>query len=670
MKLTLPSKNDDLIGNTHCKNCNAPLSADLCAVCGAKLDRIEQHDKALSRSSILYEGIFVLLPLGAFILWFFSLRFVDVQHMTDLGLVSVLPAATIFALVVLVVSFCVTLNRQKLSEPILVLHILLLIFMLYSVTTLVEQQPRFSTVYQHAGYTEFIMRTGSVNPYLDAYFNWPGFFLLSAFLNQIAGYQDILNYATWAPVYYNLFYLIPLYIIFTTATTNKRVIWLALCFFYLTNWIAQDYYSPQGLNFFLYLLVIAILLKWFKKPLPASPDQQAAIRRRLGRLTPVLGPVYEWLTAPDELSTPVQPLQKRALLASIIIIFAFMVFSHPLTPFLMIVAVVALVIFGRITPFWLPILMIVMTGAWDILMAQPYLSGHLTEVLSDIGQLGRAVSSNVTDRLAAGDTGHVFIGEMRTIMTFLIWCLAALGAFHRLRRGYHDASYVLLAIVAFPIVLIQSYGGEMLLRIYLFTLPMMVFFAASLFYTPSDKELSASTKTWYQPSLVPRKEGSTSFGAISPWMKGIIVLASVVLLAGFLFTRYGNERVDYVTNAELTGLHHLYSIAPSGSTLIAGWDGTPWNFQDIDLYNIYTLDDNDNLARAVIKKDVAPVIQLIESSNAPKAYVIFDRGQQAAAQSAGLPPGTLTQLEHALLTSQKFVLVYSNSDTQIFQFTG
>jgi hypothetical protein len=665
MKLTSPINSRILASNIRCTKCNAILlsSADFCGICGAKLD---ESVEVWSMVAILCNSAFVLLPLSALVLWFLSLYSVNLQHMTDIGLLSVLPAPGIFALIMLVVSFCITLNLKKLSGPILMLHLFILIFMLYGVTTLVEQQPRFSTVYQHAGFTEFIMRTGTVDPYLEAYFNWPGFFILSAFLTRIAGYHDILNYATWAPVYFNLFYLGPLYIIFTTATTDKRIIWLGLCFFYLTNWIAQDYYSPQGLNFFLYLLVLAILLKWFKRQVSATPCQQATRRRRLGRYSPFIGPIYEWLTAPDPLLTPVQPRQRRALLVSVVVIFAFIVFSHPLTPFFVIVEVTALVVFGRITPRWLPALMCAMTAAWAVFMVQPYLTGHLASILSDIGQLGRAITTNVTGRLLVGNPEHIFVGKIRTMMTFIIWSLAFAGAVLRLRQGYHDASYVLLAVVLFPTVLVQSYGGEMLLRIYLFTLPMMAFFAAALFYTTSTKELRIPTKT----TFTMREERRASVGRTSLLMKVMVGVVSIVLLVGFLFTRYGNERVDYVTNAELAGTRYLYSIAPKGSLLLAGWGETSWQFQDIEQYGYYVLSDDNDFYRALINKNIEPVVKFIERTKNPHAYLIFTRSQNAMAQRVGLPPDTLDQFEHALLTSRKFVLLYSNIDAQIFLFTG
>lgn len=691
MKRTLPVRSPVLACNIRCAQCNAILSspATVCGICGEKLDKSANE---WSRSSILWKSVSVLLPLSAFVLWFYSLRSVNLQHMTDIGFVSVLPVESIVPLIIIVVNFCIYLNSKRVNEPLVFLHIFLLIFMLYGVTTLIEQQPRFSTVYQHAGFTEFIMRTGTVDPYFTAYFNWPGFFIVSAFLTRIAGYHDILSYATWAPIYYNLFYLAPLYIIFTTVTMDKRVIWLGLCIFYLTNWIAQDYYSPQGLNFFLYLLILAILLKWFKSPV--TPRQQRKSWRRSDWLSPFIGPIYEWLTAPDPPLTPVQPWSRRALLVSIVAIFAFMVFSHPLTPFFVIAVVTVLVVFGRITPCWLPILMSVMTAAWAVFVAQPYLAGHLAPILSDVGQLSRAVDSNVTGRVLVGDPEHILIGKIRTMMTFIIWGLAFAGAVLRLRRGHRDASYVLLAIVPFPIVLVQSYGGEMLLRIYLFTLPMMSFFAAALFYTPkivgpglapvrgtpggqyrSGNRLCHAIlrhrKAGREPLRRDRGGLGGGVGALCrSWgggllMKIIVGVVCVLLLIGFLFTRYGNEQVDYVTNAELTGMNHLYSIAPKGSLLLTGCDETAWQFRNIEQYSYYVLCDDDSLYHALLTKNVAPVIQLIEHSKPSKAYIIFTRSQQALALRNGLPPDTLDQFEHALLTSRMFILVYRNSDVQI-----
>jgi hypothetical protein len=664
----IPPVNDSIqVKDLRCAHCNArlPSYANFCGICGQMLDK---SAKVRPIVSLLTGAAGIVLPLCAFVLWSLSLSSVHIRHMNDLGLVSVLPASIIIALIILTLSFCFTLNRHRLRVSVLLFHVVILIVMLYSITILVEEAPRFAVVYRHAGYTDFIMRTGTVDPSLDAYFNWPGFFILSAFLTRIAGYHDILSYAAWSPVFLNLIYLGPLYVILSTATRDKRIIWLAIWFFYVTNWIGQDYFSPQGLNFFLYLVIIAILLKWFKKSTSMQPGQQTRQRRHFGRLSSLIRWFYAWLRAPDMLITPIQPLKRKALLVTIIVIFAFSVFSHPLTPFFIIASVAALAIFNRCTPRWLPILMGIMTVTWIIVMAQAYLVGHLANVLGDVGQISTAISSNVTSRALQGNPEHNFISDIRLMMTFFIWSLAILGGFRRLRGGYQDATYVLLAVAPFPIFLVQSYGGEVLLRIYLFTLPAMVFFAAAFFYSTPIHSKSLTKKAGYQAVSPTREESSIPVRSSLQWMKLALGAVSIVLLLGFLFTRYGNERMDYITNAELTGVRHLYTIAPKGSLLIAAWEGTPWEFQNYEQYNQSIL--IEDLPKAVLTSNVTMIIQFIGNISPPKAYLIITRSQRASAQATGAPPGLLDQLKYRLLKSGKFVKVYSNSDSEIFQFTG
>ena len=52
--------------------------------------------------------------------------------------------------------------------------------------------------------------TGQLDPNLDAYFNWPGFFDLLGLLSGATGVQDLIGVATWAPLGINLLLLAPL----------------------------------------------------------------------------------------------------------------------------------------------------------------------------------------------------------------------------------------------------------------------------------------------------------------------------------------------------------------------------------------------------------------------------------------------------------------------------
>src|SRR5262249_40210758 len=147
-----------------------------------------------------------------------------------------------------------------------------------------------------AGLTEYLMRTGRVDPYLDAYFSWPGFFIFSALLVKTMGVASILSFAAWSSFALNLLFVGPLYSIYSSFTSDRRLVWLGIWFFALSNWIGQDYYAPQGFDFFLYLVVIAIMLRWLKKKSPAficdpgkSADPPVGRWRRF----------FAWLTEPE-----------------------------------------------------------------------------------------------------------------------------------------------------------------------------------------------------------------------------------------------------------------------------------------------------------------------------------------------------------------------------------
>ncbi len=92
--------------------------------------------------------------------------------------------------------------------------------------------------------------------------------------------QSPLSYAAWGPVFFNLLWLPALLFIFHTATEDRRLSWLAVWFFYLGNWIGQDYFSPQALAYFLYLVVLAICLAWFRAARPDQTSPSSGLQRR------------------------------------------------------------------------------------------------------------------------------------------------------------------------------------------------------------------------------------------------------------------------------------------------------------------------------------------------------------------------------------------------------
>lgn len=579
---------------------------------------------------LILPSIFLIVSV---ILFAVSIGRINLSKMSDLGLISVLPPTIFLAGLVLTASFVFCINQPKLRTPVIILHILVLLLLLSGIPPLIEAVPRFNVTWRHAGIIEAITRLGQVNPNIDAYFNWPVFFILSALVVKVSGLQSALSLAPWAPVFFGLLYLGPLVIIFDSATRDRRLVWLAVWIFYLANWIGQDYFSPQGLNFFLYLVLLGLLLRWFR-----VTDKRTGERKdfpRLGRLAKPVSRLYAWLTASEDSPEDAEPGKRKGLMAIFLVVFALVVSSHQLTPFAVFVSVTALVLINRIKPRYLPLVMGVMIAAWIVFMAGSYLRGHLPQLLAQVGRLSDTVNDNVTKRLG-GSPGHTMVVRAGFVVTLGIWGLALIGFIRRLRRGRLDAPYLTLALAPFILLGLQAYGGEMMLRVYLFSLPFMAFFIAGLVFP--------------EPRISPS------------WLVLIAVgLISFLLLGGFYLTRYGNEKAEQFTAGEVEAVRYIYSVAEPGAEITASSSHYPAKFENYEKYlTVY-------VPVETLTGDVPAIISRMEYKEAPARYLILTRSQEAYLHLFyGMTSEAWDELVHALEVSPRFKLIFTNQDAQVF----
>jgi hypothetical protein len=138
-----------------------------------------------------------LLSIGlVLLLWGLSLDNIDLRRMKDLGLISVLHPTFFVAFFLLTVSFSLVVNQRPVRAWILLLHLVVLIFMLHGTPALLYETLRYAWAWKHVGVVDYIQRHGSVSPtvtYFSAYHNWPGFFALSAFITEVAGFESALR---------------------------------------------------------------------------------------------------------------------------------------------------------------------------------------------------------------------------------------------------------------------------------------------------------------------------------------------------------------------------------------------------------------------------------------------------------------------------------------------
>lgn len=576
----------------------------------------------------------VVLAVASLGLWLFSINGTDLTRMNDLGLVSVLSPWVYIAFVGLTLSFCFTLAQRQPSETLLALFVVLLVFMLYGMTPLIEAISRFGSAWKHVGVIDLIVRTGSVNPEIDAYNNWPGFFILGALFTKAAGLTNAIPFLVWAPVFFNLIYLLPLRAIMLSMTGDHRLIWLGLWFFNLANWVGQDYFAPQAFGYFLYLVILAVLLTWFV--IPGQPSLLVKLAQGRSILVRPARFLQSWLGRADQTAAPIHPLARTVLLLIVVDAFLVIVASHQLTPFALLAGAAVLVLFNRLSVRGLPLIMGLILAMWITYMTVAYLSGHLSSMLSFFGQLDETVGANLTSRLH-GSPQHMLITRLRLLTTLSLWGLAFFGGLRRFIVRRLDLNHALLAVAPFPLIALQSYGGELLMRIYLFGLPLMAAFAAALFFPVKNQ----------RPA----------------WRTGLLVgLASITWLVLFIFVRFGNERMDYFTSQEYQAVEYVYQNAPDGSLLVASSTNMPFRYKDYELYKHVFLE------KMVLAQDTAAIVAEIERRANPETYLILTRSQAAYLEMFyDFPRDGWERLKAELLATGKFNVVFSNPDAVVYK---
>ena len=542
---------------------------------------------------------------------------------SDLGLVARLPASYWVGLILLNLVFATALfgRRQHRPNPwVMTLLLAALVVVLFGVTALMADYPRGEVAWRHIGIADALARTGSINPDVDAYFNWPGFFGLLAAFSGATGIAP-LDVAVWAPVFNLGLWLVALAVLVRALTSDPRRLWLTLWLFSLGNWHDQDYLSPQAFAFFLYLVVLAILLRTLKAGAPPLRGAHAS-------------DVLAWWRG----RTPTEPDPRRRVGALLVVVLLVVVISasHQLTPFMLLVAVVALTLSGRTWSPGLALLAVMIVGIWLAYPASAYLIGH--PPLGDVG-IQSAAEANVNDRLA-GTAGHVLVVQIRMGLSVLMWVLAAIGVLLERRRGQFDIRPALLAVTPFIMLPVQTYGGEMLIRVSLFALPFTAYLAAG--------------------ALLPVKQAAFRGRAIG--LAALFGLLAMLTVTG----RYGNTQFDMFTQNEITASQKLYELAPKGAALISGANPTAWRYQEYLDHKYRTVKDLCILDHE--PNACGEAVYAYARRSPAGAVLLLSRAAESSMVMQGVvTPGAFQEFEQWLGHRDAIHLVYENPDARIYR---
>ncbi|MET1063485.1 MAG: hypothetical protein ABWX85_00770 [Arthrobacter sp.] len=412
----------------------------------------------------------------AMLTWGVALSLTGDELVGSFGLLTTFPLIWYLA-VAAVVALCIwgIVARKMASNAFLAASTTGLVAMLYASASMVVSVPRLPWSYKHIAVTNYIGGTGQVDASIDIYNRWPGFFSVSAFMGEVVGYRDALAYAALAEFGFALLGVLIVLAIARTITSNPRVYWTAALVFALTNWVNQNYYSPQAFSYTLYLTMCLIALTFFRSaPVKIATALEGRLKRLQGRLNPGL------TTAPE--TEAVQSSRALVLPAAVAILFlqTVTVASHQLTPYMAILSLSPLFVLGYFRPRWLgPVLAII---------AIAYLLPNLEYVDNKYGLFsGFDIFKNASYSLpevSGIDNTARWLSRTPDALSFFVGVLGLAGFIRNLLRGHVRQTLVVAWLAVAPMfwLLGQSYGGEAKFRVFLFALPWLAIGAAWLFW--------------------------------------------------------------------------------------------------------------------------------------------------------------------------------------------
>jgi len=552
--------------------------------------------------------------------WLSSLVGVNLRSMNAVGLLSVMPVTFFASLALLTAGFMFAFDRHPNRRLLLAGYLATLATVIHGTPALLYGTVRYSWSWKHLGVVDFIQRHGAVDPdaqFLGIYHSWPGLFALTATVSDVTGI-DPRTIAIWTPLVLTLLELLALWLIFQVLVDDQRIVWLGLWLFTVGNWVGQEYFSPQGFTFLLYLTVLAVAL----------PLERRVQGRRAG---PAIG----------EGVGPTDGRGRVAVILFLLLVMATIVASHQLTPLMVVITLTVAALFRASRTMWLAIAGAAMTAAWIVGPAWSYVQREASGFLDGVGSPPETASASFldTERISAGQAA-VVIGDRFLVQAMIV--LALVGIVSRLLR--RRSVGLLCGLLCAPAVLVATdYEGEVLFRVYLFAIPWLALAAAIAITAVFDGQ-----PAWFAQAARTAVAG--------------------LLLVGFLFAYLGKEASNYFTPGEVEVTTWLYEHAPPNTLLVEGSRNYPGSSRNYENFRYVAIGREPADSQARIQADPeAAMYRWMSDDRFAASYLLITRSQKAAEASVpSMPAGLLDELERALRTSPRFRVVRQNSDAVVF----
>lgn len=527
------------LGNTHSRSTNVEFD-------DASVDSTwtQKALRGLSAFGLVASGL---------LLWLSALG-VDYDAVGGYGLIQALPAVYWVCIAAITLTFIgFLLQRSGMGAA---TSVALLLVATHGIEPLTAPRARFSIAWLIVGFSDLVAETGSADRFFDARFVWPGFFTSAAAglpADQDAPVDILLR--VWpvalVAVWTGLVWAMARYFFPRLWFAAPISAWI----FILIAWSGQNYFSPQGLNATLVVLVIL-----FVSVIGLDLDD-GSIRDRL-----------RWVVYPRLARDASKPVAAVVLMMS-----AGIIVSHPLSPVFLIAWLGALAAAGNRVARGLPLVVSVMFLTWVSNVGRPWWSTRIEEIVGDIGAVGDTVSRSTTERSAAASEArsHVLLGRLGLVLAVAALTIAA--ALY-LRRRFDVSTYTLLGLAGVPSLLVagQPYGGEIIVRIFLFAIfPCAVLIGAAIAAT-SKRKLAA-----------------------------LVIVSSAIGAPLFMIAHFGNETFEMTRESDFQAISAAYAEAPEDTLFITQEGFISWGFTRLENtpggrnHTFLSLTDSDDLIESV-----------------------------------------------------------------------
>jgi hypothetical protein len=471
---------------------------------------------------------------------------------------------------------------------------------------------------------QYIFVHGHVLNGYNARFSWPGGFSLGAVVVGFTGQTNALDFLRWAPLVFELLYLPPLLVIAKCSGVGRRAGWLGVTLFYVANWTDQDYFSPQALNLFFFLVVVAtVLAAWKPKGLSHSGGHGAGLRARIAEIR--AGFTLRRMAGHDTVATWNGTLTVGVLGLLLLVCLASAI-SHQITPYALVLALAGCLLTRRLGRPELVVVVAVLAVGWLSLGASDFWVGHLSQIFGSVGRIGSTLGSNVTSRVT-GSASHRLVVDLRIVLTAALFGLAVIGS---LRRATETRTLEFLVGAPFLLLALQNYGGEVLIRVVLFGLPFTSLLAAS--------------------AILPNRSGAVAplIPRIRRRLRAPVVLGLTVAVTLFGFAllttvvRGGNDAYEAFSMGELQAVNFAYDhVQPRQSIgLVAPY--LPVGQRDVGSVNVFVADDGPTVF--TLRHDESTLLRT------QPEWIILSQSQEAWGETvAGFARGWERSIENDLI---------------------